>query len=241
MSKSNFTGNIVILTGAGISAESGIATFRDKDGVWSKVSPEEVATPQAFARDPEKVLGFHNAGLEGMKKAEANDAHRALARLETDHPGDVLIVTQNVDDLHEKGGATNLLHMHGEFFKARCDDCGTVVEFRAPLFVDTPCGACSAVGYMRPHVVWFNEIPFHMDEIDVALNRADLFISIGTSGNVYPAANFVSVARHSGTPTVELNLEPSDGARLFDHAVYGKAGEIVPQFVDDLLAGRWHP
>jgi len=229
---------IVVLTGAGISKESGLETFRDADGIWSKVRIEDVATPEAFARDPAGVHEFYNARRRGLLAAnvEPNPAHEALARLERDFPGEVLVVTQNIDDLHERAGSRNLLHMHGEMLKARCEHCGDVTEWREDLFVEATCPGCERSGGMRPHVVWFGEMPFHMDEIEAALARCGLFLSVGTSGNVYPAAGFVMQARMNGRArTVELNLEPSDGASLFEEVVHGPATKVVPDYVDQLL------
>lgn len=231
---------IVILTGAGISAESGLGTFRDKDGLWTRYDLEDVATPQGFARDPAFVHEFYNARRQGLKAAEPHAAHAALARLEAAAPaGSVLLVTQNVDDLHERAGSRNLIHMHGELAKARCDACETVVEQRDDLSIAAVCGHCGATGFMRPHVVWFGEMPLLMDEIYQALDECDLFVSIGTSGTVYPAAGFVAhVRRGRRARTVELNLDPSEGHSLFAERRYGAASLIVPDFVDDLLAGR---
>ncbi len=235
---------IVILTGAGISAESGIATFRDKDGLWSKVDYRDVATPQGFARDPERVLAFYNMRRRKSSEAKPNAAHFALARLEQEHAsrngGHVLVVTQNVDSLHEAAGTKNLLHMHGLHRQALCNHCGA----RHPWGLDAPdlsmtlaCPACERTGGLRPDVVWFGEMPYHMEEIGEALARADLFISIGTSGNVYPAAGFVAEARGNGAHTIELNLEPSEGASMFHEARHGKATEVVPAYVEEILSG----
>lgn len=236
---------IVILTGAGISAESGIATFRDKDGLWSKVDYRDVATPQGFARNPERVLAFYNMRRKASGEAKPNAAHFALARLEQEHAvrhgGEVVVVTQNVDALHEAAGTKNLIHMHGQHRQALCNHC----QARHPwgldapdLAVDLACSGCGRSGGLRPDVVWFGEMPYHMDRIGEVLGRADLFISIGTSGNVYPAAGFVAEARGNGARAVELNLEPSEGASLFHEARHGKATEIVPAYVDEILAGR---
>ena len=232
----------MILTGAGISKESGLETFRDPDGIWAKVSIDEVATPEAFLRDPERVHAFYNDRRRGLLSAEVapNAAHAALARLERDWPGEVLLVTQNIDDLHERAGSRNLIHMHGEILKARCEACGAVADWRDELTVATSCPACGEVGSMRVHVVWFGEMPFEMDRIYAALASASLFVSIGTSGSVYPAAGFVQEARMIGRAhTVELNLEPSDAASLFHEARHGPASELVPAFVEQLLAAGW--
>lgn len=229
---------IVVLTGAGISAESGLGTFRDKDGLWTQYDLEEVATPQGFARNPALVHEFYNARRRNLLTAEPNAAHRALAELEARHPGRVLVVTQNVDDLHERAGSRSLLHMHGELLKARCGACGDIREWRGDLTMATACAPCGAAGALRPHVVWFNEFPLHMERIAVELAACDLFVAIGTSGSVYPAAGFVADVRAAGRArTVELNLEPSEGASRFAERIHGPATEVVPAFVARLLAG----
>lgn len=230
--------SVVVLTGAGISNESGLETFRDAGGVWSRVRLEDVATPEAFASNPARVQAFYNARRRNLlaPAVQPNAAHRALARLETAWPGRVLIVTQNVDDLHERAGSRNLRHIHGELLKSRCTACGQVASCDTDLSPASVCGACAAVGNLRPHVVWFGEMPFGLEEIYAALAGCDMFVSIGTSGNVYPAAGFVSEAQAGGAHTVELNLEPSSGHSLFDERHYGRAGDIVPQFVERLLA-----
>jgi NAD-dependent deacetylase len=227
------TDSIVILTGAGISKESGLATFRDPDGIWAKYRIEDVATPEAFTRDPERVLAFYNVRRQQMMDPSVapNAAHKALGELEAFWPGDVLVVSQNIDDLHERGGTQSLIHMHGELSKSQCHHCGDVVGGLNDLRVDMTCANCGEAGGMRPHVVWFGEMPLHMDRILAALSRCGLFISIGTSGNVYPAAGFVEEARRAGAQTVELNLERSEGATLFHEARYGPATEVVPAFV----------
>lgn len=224
------TRSIVVLTGAGISRESGLHTFRDADGIWATVNVEDVATPEAFARDPVRVQEFYNERRRGLmdNSIAPNPAHLALAEFEAAFAGDFLLVTQNIDDLHERAGSRALIHMHGELAKARCGECGVVGEWRDDLFIDTACPACTQAGGMRPHVVWFGEMPFEMDRIYEALEACDLFISVGTSGNVYPAAGFVQAARMAGARTVELNLEPSEGATLFEEVVYGPAGTVVP-------------
>lgn len=229
--------NIVILTGAGISAESGISTFRDADGIWSKVRIEDVATPEAFARDPVRVLEFYNDRRHGTENIRPNAAHEALARLETEHAGSVLTVTQNIDPLHEMAGTRNLIHMHGEINKSLCNFCGNRQVWTGAYSVDLVCSNCNGTGGIRPDVVWFGEMPYQLDRIYRALGDCDLFISIGTSGNVYPAAGFVAEARAAGAYTVELNLEPSEGRSMFREAVHGRATEIVPDFVDQLLSG----
>jgi len=232
------TGSIAILTGAGISKESGLATFRDPDGIWATVRIEDVATPEAYARDPARVLEFYNVRRGGLVDSNVapNAAHRALARLEDEWPGDVTIITQNIDDLHERAGSKNLIHMHGELLKIRCTACRDVIAWRDDVTVGHACPSCDATGTLRPNVVWFGEMPLMMDEIQMILDRCGLFVSIGTSGNVYPAAGFVQQVRLGGKGhTVELNLEPSEGATMFAEAQYGPATEIVPAFVDRIL------
>jgi NAD-dependent deacetylase len=229
---------IVILTGAGLSAESGIATFRDRGGIWSTVRIEDVATPEAFARNPARVHEFYNTRRRAGIGVQPNTAHTALARLEQAWGDGLLIVTQNIDSLHEAAGSKNLLHMHGELGQAFCWHCQTRAPVSGDLSAADRCGGCGKTGGMRPDIVWFGEMPYHMERIEAALAAADLFISIGTSGNVYPAAGFVAGARRHGAYTVELNLEPSEGARLFHDAIHGPATQVVPAFVDRLLAGR---
>jgi NAD-dependent deacetylase len=229
---------IVILTGAGISRESGLATFRDADGIWATVRIEDVATPEAFARDPARVHGFYNARRRAIADPAVvpNAAHHALVTLARAWPAPVLVVTQNVDDLHDRAGQPSLIHMHGELAKVRCTACGAVHAWADDLSTDTPCPACGARGGMRPHIVWFGEMPMAMDEIGAALEACGLFVSIGTSGNVYPAAGFVAEVRGRAR-TVELNLEPSSGTRLFDEAIHGAATVVVPAFVQRLIDG----
>ncbi len=228
--------NIVILTGSGISAESGISTFRDKGGIWSKYRVEDVATPEAFKRDPALVHDFYNMRRRLHHTVAPNPAHLALAQLERAFAGDLLVVTQNVDQLHELAGTRNLIHMHGEVFRAWCLACDRRCDLRHDLNLETVCPACLQAGLMRPDVVWFGETPYQLDVIGEALASSDLFISIGTSGTVYPASGFVGMAKRLGVRTVELNLEPSQGASLFDEAVHGPAGIIVPEYVAKLLA-----
>lgn len=233
---------IVILTGAGISKESGLDTFRDADGVWAKVGVDEVATPEAFERDPVKVHGFYNARRARLLSGEIqpNAAHAALARLEAEWPGEVLVVTQNIDDLHERAGSENIIHMHGEHLKVRCEACDSVLRWETDLSAATPCPECGTRGAMRPHVVWFGEMPLELARIYEALEACGLFVSIGTSGNVYPAAGFVRHARFAGRAmTVELNLEPSLKATDFHLAFYGPATRMVPAYVTKILAGEW--
>lgn len=232
--------SIVVLTGAGISKDSGLETFRDPDGIWARVRIEDVATPEAYARDPKLVHAFYNARRRGLvdPKIKPNPAHHALARLEAEWPDEVMIVTQNIDNLHERAGPRNLRHIHGEMLKSRCAACGDIVVCLGDLDESHVCAACGAVGRLRPHVVWFGEMPFDLDEVYSTLQRCGLFISIGTSGNVYPAAGFVEEARAHGAHTVELNLEPSAGHSLFAEAMHGPAAEIVPAYVEQLLRSR---
>lgn len=231
---------IVILTGAGVSAESGLGTFRDKDGLWTKYDLNDVATPEGFARNPKFVHDFYNKRRQNLVDAEPNAAHFALGRLEAEFPGKVLIVTQNIDRLHELGGSHDVLHMHGEMLKSRCDTCRHVIHWEGDLSLEMMCERCGGTGAMRPHVVWFGEMPFYMDDIQQELDRCDLFVSIGTSGNVYPAAGFIAQVRHEARAhTVELNLEPSEGNSLFHGSILGPATEIVPSYVDKLLADGW--
>lgn len=233
---------IVILTGAGISKESGLDTFRDTDGLWARVRIEDVATPEAFARDPDRVHAFYNHRRAGLiaDGVAPNPAHLALARLEAEWPGEVLLVTQNIDDLHERAGSRNLVHMHGELLKARCLVCGGISPWREGMTRTSRCPGCEAEGALRVHVVWFGEMPLEMDRIYEALAGCDLFVSIGTSGNVYPAAGFVAEAHANGRAhTVELNLEPSEGHSLFDERHYGPASVEVPAFVERVLHNGW--
>ncbi|MEL7203344.1 MAG: NAD-dependent deacylase [Pseudomonadota bacterium] len=226
---------IVILTGAGISAESGLGTFRDEGGLWAQHAIEDVATPEGFARNPQLVHGFYNARRAQAADATPNPAHDALARLEAEHKGEVLLITQNVDGLHEKAGSRHVLHMHGELAGALCQACGD--RWEAPLVMspDDPCPSCGTAA-TRPDVVWFGEFPYHPDKTEEALAEADLFAAIGTSGQVYPAAAFGQMAREMGAHTVELNLEPSAASQDFHECRLGKASLIVPTWVDEILS-----
>jgi NAD-dependent deacetylase len=231
---------IFLLTGAGVSAESGLSTFRDAGGIWTKHDFRDVATHAAFLRDPELVHGFYNARRANALKAEPNAAHRAIAALQEGleaRGGSLYVCTQNVDDLHERGGAEGVVHMHGELFKVRCESCGWRGDWREALGVETPCPGCGAAAGLRPDVVWFGEMPLHLDEIYEALDGVDLFAALGTSGSVYPAAGLVTQARRGGIRTLELNLAPSDNARDFDERMYGPATEIVPEWVEQILNG----
>ena len=268
-------GSIVILTGAGISAESGLQTFRAADGLWEGHRVEDVATPEAFARNPAVVHQFYDARRARLGEVEPNAAHVALARLDAEWPGELLLVTQNVDDLHERAGAKRLLHMHGELGKGWCLRCnerfawagamgrvlrdapstgsaapqdertsGTAHAEEALSAAEMPsrsthaniCPSCALAGSVRPDIVWFGEMPYEMERIEAALMTCDLFVSIGTSGAVYPAAGFVQTAKYCGARTLEINLEPSHGSLYFDERSYGAAGVEVPKWVDELLA-----
>ena len=226
--------NIVILTGAGISAESGIDTFRDGGGLWEQHRVEDVATPEGFARDPELVQRFYDARRAAVQTVEPNPAHRALAKLDAAWEGDLLVVTQNVDDLHERAGAKRVLHMHGELLSALCGECARRHTWSEPLIDRPACPGCGRKA-LRPDVVWFGEMPYEMERIYDALRQADLFVSIGTSGAVYPAAGFVRDAREFGASTLELNLERGEGSYWFDESRQGKAGELVPDWVEEVL------
>jgi NAD-dependent deacetylase len=230
---------IVVLTGAGVSAESGVSTFRDPDGVWARYDWRRVATPEGFAADPALVHDFYNQRRRGLKSVAPNAVHAALVQLERGlaaKGGALTLVTQNVDDLHERAGSRALIHMHGELLKARCGLCGEVRPQEDDLSVESVCRDCGVEGFMRPDVVWFGETPMFMDDIAAAIARADLFVSMGTSGSVYPAAGFVSEARSLGVPCTEINLEPSENASAFDDRRYGRAGDIAPQWVAEILA-----
>ncbi|MEW5249234.1 Sir2 family NAD+-dependent deacetylase [Microbulbifer discodermiae] len=231
---------IVVLTGAGISAESGIRTFRDANGLWENHRLEDVATPEAFLRDPALVQRFYNARRRQLLCGDTapNPAHRALARLEREFNGEFLLITQNIDDLHERAGSHNLIHMHGELLQARCSSSGTLFPLREDLSTEALCQCCQLAGTLRPHVVWFGEMPLEMERIYEALSHCDLFVSIGTSGNVYPAAGFVECANLAGAHSVELNLEQSEVGDAFAEHRYGPASEVVETFVQQLLEPR---
>ena len=231
---------IVVLTGAGISAESGIPTFRAADGLWEDHHVEDVATPEGFARDPAKVLRFYDARRRAAASAVPNAAHLALARLEGVLGDRLLVVTQNVDDLHERAGSRSLVHMHGELRRARCEACGARSGWDGDLEAGPQCPVCGE-RMLRPDVVWFGEMPYELDRIENAVVACDVFASIGTSGAVYPAAGYVALAAVFGARTVELNLEPTDAAVPFDEAHIGRATEVVPRWVDDVLSGAWRP
>ncbi|UVO49999.1 NAD-dependent deacylase [Sphingomonas sp. SUN019] len=227
--------NIVVLTGAGVSAESGIATFRGPGGLWEGHRVEDVCTPEALARDPELVHRFYDLRRAALAGVVPNAAHLALARLDAAWAGELLIVTQNVDDLHERAGATRLLHMHGELRSASCASCGGREAWEDELPPGSGCTLCGAAA-LRPDIVFFGEMPYQMERIEAAVAGCDLFVSVGTSGAVYPAAGFVQMARYHGATTLELNLEQSAGSAWFDTTRLGPAGELVPAWVDEVLA-----
>jgi NAD-dependent deacetylase len=227
--------NIVVLTGAGISAESGLATFRGPGGLWEGHRVEDVCTPEALAADAELVHRFYDARRAALANVAPNAAHRALARLDAEWPGELLIVTQNVDNLHERAGARRLLHMHGSLLSALCAACGKAVGWTPDLPPASVCPGCGAPA-LRPDIVFFGEMPYGMEAIEAALARTDLFVSIGTSGAVYPAAGFVRNARRLGAATLEINLEPSVGSDWFDESRFGPAGTLVPAWVEEALS-----
>ncbi len=231
------SGPVVILTGAGISAESGIKTFRDYNGLWENHPIEEVATPEAFISAPERVHRFYNLRRQQLLTAEVrpNAAHSAIAEFQNTYPGDVTLITQNVDNLHERAGSENVLHMHGQLTECRCNNCGYVGQAPLELDSDSQCPGCRETRCLRPNIVWFGEMPFFLDHIDKRLSHAALFIAIGTSGQVYPAAGFVRQARSAGAFCVELNLLPSDNNHLFDQGYFGPASEIVGDFLQQIL------
>lgn len=228
--------NIVVLTGAGISAESGIDTFRGAGGLWEGHRVEDVATPEAFARDPELVLSFYDMRRAVVQSKEPNPAHLALARLDAQWNGGLLVVTQNIDDLHERAGASRVLHMHGELLSAWCMACDARSRHTGTMIEQPACPGCGTRA-LRPDIVWFGEMPYRMEEIFAALREADLFVSIGTSGAVYPAAGFVNTARDLGVRTLELNLERSEGSHWFDESRLGPASRLVPEWVEEMLGG----
>ncbi len=228
---------IAILTGAGISQESGIETFRSSNGLWEKERVEDVATPRGFLRNPDKVFAFYNARRKQLLSGNIlpNLAHTSLAKLEAESAEPVVVITQNIDNLHELAGTKKLFHMHGEILKARCNRCNRITAWHEDLDKTSICPECKESGHMRPHIVWFEEMPLYMNEIEEVLGSCRIFASIGTSGNVYPAAGFAGIAKASGAHTVELNLEPSKAACIFNEGRYGKATEIVPLWVNEVL------
>ncbi|MDC8831114.1 NAD-dependent protein deacylase [Alteromonas sp. chi3] len=228
---------VVVLTGAGISAESGLKTFRDSNGLWENHRVEDVATPEGFAADPDRVYRFYNERRAQLQTpgVEPNAAHRALAELEQALGEHFLLVTQNVDDLHERAGSNKVLHMHGELLSARCCQSGQAIRWLESFDETTECRCCIPGAKVRPDIVWFGEVPMHMDDIIIALAQADVFIAIGTSGQVYPAANFVAMAADGGARTIEINLEPSQQNSLFDENIVGEAGKVLPDFVSHFI------
>lgn len=234
--------SIVVLTGAGISAESGIKTFRASDGLWEGHRIEDVATPSGFKRNPILVQEFYNQRREQLLQSsiKPNPAHEALARLENEFDGEFTLVTQNVDNLHERAGSINVLHMHGELLKIRCTQTGKVFICNEPIIKEMLCDCCQQKGTLRPHIVWFEEMPFFMEHIYKAVESCDLFVSIGTSGNVYPAAGLVQIANQVGAQTLEINLEKSNVASQFNDKIYGEAGEMVPKWVDQLVKSLFY-
>ncbi len=230
--------NIAILTGAGISAESGISTFRTKGGIWEKYNIEDVATLDAFLKNPKLVHEFYNLRRGQILNVLPNKAHIALAKLEKEYPGHVTIITQNIDDLHERGGSKNVIHMHGEIFKSRCHFCGNIVPCIKDLSIEEKCMKCKKIGLIRPHIVWFGEIPLEMDKIYEEIESCQMFVAIGTSSIVQPAASFVLFAKESGAKTVEINLEKTAMSDYFDRSIFGMASEKVPQAVDQILGEK---
>lgn len=230
--------SIVVLTGAGISAESGIQTFRSENGLWENYPIEDVCSPEGYLRDPELVLDFYNQRRRVLlqEHIKPNAAHKALAELETNFSGDFLLVTQNIDNLHEEAGSKNIIHMHGELLKVRCPKSDQVIPWHGDLTSADKCSCCQPAEQLRPHVVWFGEMPLEMDFIYKRLNEAELFIAIGTSGNVYPAAGFVFEANRAGADSIEINLDASEVQSRFTQVQRGKATELVPQLVKSLLA-----
>ncbi len=228
---------IVILTGAGISAESGIATFRGAGGLWEGHEVQDVATPEAFARNPDLVQRFYNERRRGIAEKEPNAAHHAIAELQQRYPGQVVLITQNIDDLHERGGSPEVIHMHGEALKARCLSCGSIHAWLGDLSRDSSCPACARTGQLRPHIVWFGEVPLFMDDIISALAGADIFAAVGTSGQVYPAAGFVDMASRQGARCIEFNLDPTPSSGLFHETRPGPATKTVADWTRELMAG----
>lgn len=229
--------SIVILTGAGISAESGLPTFRDANGLWEGHRVEEVATPEAFENDPETVLRFYNLRHGALATVQPNAAHEAIARLQRDYPGEVTLITQNVDDLHERGGSKEVIHMHGSLRRKLCHHCRTTSPWSGEIRTTDSCTTCGETGTMRPDIVWFGEMPYHMDEIEGALITAGIFVAIGTSGQVHPAAGFVAAARYAGAKTLEINNADTAISSSFDARLTGPATTWVPTWVNGVLAG----
>lgn len=233
--------SVVVLTGAGISAESGLPTFRDKDGLWEGYRVEDVACPAAFQRNPQLVQRFYNLRRAALLGVVPNAAHLALARLQREFPGRVTLITQNIDDLHEQAGASEVIHMHGELRRVRCVHCGHGGEWAGDLLTSTACPGCGRCAGMRPDIVWFGEMPYHMARIEKELEQADVFAAIGTSGHVYPAAGFVQLAKLAGARTLEINNAPTLVSECFDRQLSGPATREVPRWVDEMLGGQPGP
>ncbi len=227
---------IFILTGAGISAESGIGTFRDANGLWNNHKVEDVATVEAFEKNPQYVHRFYNELKPDLLEAKPNLAHLCLTKLQTNYNGNVDIVTQNVDTLHEKAGSKNVYHMHGKIDEAICLNCGHILKSDDDVDTSTICPHCTMAGFMKPNIVFFGEMPLYMPEIEKKLRECDLFISVGTSGVVYPAAGFVYTAKYYGADTIEFNLEKTSNNCLFDEHIFGKCTNTLPEFVEKLLS-----
>lgn len=227
--------HIFILTGAGISAESGVKTFRDNNGLWENYPIEQVATPQAFRDNPELVHRFYNLRRDQLKEVKPNPAHFALAKLQNEYQGKVTLITQNVDDLHERGGSIEVIHMHGQLKQIRCQSCRKVFDWSDDISTQVACSSCHKKGGLRPNIVWFGEIPMFMEQIEQALSDCDLFLCIGTSGVVYPAAGFVQVARSAGAYCIECNKESTAISGLFERSIQGTATQVVPTLVEEIL------
>lgn len=227
--------NIVILTGAGISAESGLATFRASNGLWNNHKVEDVATVEGFARNPAYVHEFYNELKLELVKAQPNSAHLAITRLQNEYPANISVVTQNVDTLHEKAGNQNIYHIHGQINQAVCQHCGHILETFGDVDTQTQCANCNVVGMMKPNIVFFGENLLYMDKVDKLLSNCDLFLSVGTSGVVFPAASFVQIAKYNGAKTFEFNLEATSNNFYFDKHIMGPAGTTLPAFVDELI------
>ncbi len=230
--------NIVILTGAGISAESGLATFRASNGLWNNHKVEDVATIEAFERNPAYVHEFYNELKKELVKAKPNKAHLAITRLQKEYDANISVVTQNVDTLHEKAGNQNIYHIHGQINQAVCLNCGRILETFGDVDTETVCPHCHIAGMMKPNIVFFGENLLCMDKVDRLLSECDLFLSIGTSGVVFPAASFVQIAKYNNAKTYEFNLEPTSNNYFFDHHIYGPAGATLPAFVDEMIKNK---
>lgn len=230
--------NIVILTGAGISAESGLATFRASNGLWNNHKVEDVATIEAFERNPAYVHEFYNELKKELVKAKPNKAHLAITRLQKEYDANISVVTQNVDTLHEKAGNQNIYHIHGQINQAVCLNCGRILETFGDVDTETVCPHCHIAGMMKPNIVFFGENLLCMDKVDRLLSECDLFLSIGTSGVVFPAASFVQIAKYNNAKTYEFNLEPTSNNYFFDHHIYGPAGTTLPAFVDEMIKNK---